>query len=115
MRSAANSPASLNELLHGSEEVGRSEEEKTVNFQPNPMSAGSEIQTANNNKNSTSNAETPVQGHKNNMVSIEPMHMSPDAVNGQNDIVNMSTMQLCNYLEQANLSEETINKVVKTS
>ena len=115
MRSAANSPASLNELLHGSEEVGRSEEEKTVNFQPNPMSAGSEIQTANNNKNSTSNAETPVQGHKNNMVSIEPMHMSPDAVTGQNDIVNMSTMQLCNYLEQANLSEETINKVVKTS
>ena len=95
--------------------MGRSEEEKTVNFQPNPMSAGSEIQTANNNKNSTSNAETPVQGHKNNMVSIEPMHMSPDAVNGQNDIVNMSTMQLCNYLEQANLSEETINKVVKTS
>ena len=95
--------------------MGRSEEGKTVNFQPNPMSAGSEIQTANNNKNSTSNAETPVQGHKNNMVSIEPMHMSPDAVNGQNDIVNMSTMQLCNYLEQANLSEETINKVVKTS
>ena len=115
MRSAANSPASLNELLHGGEEVGRSEEEKTVNFQPNPMSAGSEIQTTNANKNSTSNAETPVQGHRNNMVSIEPMHMSPDAVNGQNDIVNMSTMQLCNYLEQANLSEETINKVVKTS
>ena len=102
MRSAANSPASLINILHGGEDVGKSTDEKTGKFQENPMSAGSNSQPANTQKNSPNGANTTTPTHRNNMVSVEPMHMTPGAVDRSGDIVLMSTHQLCNYLEQAN-------------
>jgi hypothetical protein len=115
MRSAGNSPASLINILHGGEDVGKSTDEKTGKFQENSMSAGSNSQPANTQKNSPNGANTTTPTHRNNMVSVEPMHMTPDAVDRSNDIIFMTTHQLCNYLEQANCSGETISKVVETS
>ena len=117
MRSAANSPASLahDQLLHGGEDVGKSTDEKTGKFQENPMSVGSDSQPAITQKNSPNGANTTTPTHRSNMVSVEPMHMTPDAGDRSGDIVFMTTHQLCNYLEQANCSGETISKVVETS
>ena len=91
MISAANSPASLAQLLQGGENVGKSTDEKTGKCQDNPMSAGSDSQPAITQKHSPNGANTMNPTHKNNMVSVEPMHMTPDAVVRSGDIVFMPT------------------------
>ena len=53
MRSAANSPVSLSQLLHGGEEVGKSGQGNAVSFQVNSTSKSGDSQATTVQLNST--------------------------------------------------------------
>ena len=115
MRSAGNSPVSISQLLHGGEDVGRSEARETVNSLPTPPFNSSNSQATTMDKSSANQDGTPNQAPTRAQVSIEPMHMSPVPGGNPTDIVNMDCHALCTYLEQSNCSEETIHMVVTSN
>ena len=91
MRSAANSPVSLSQLLHGGEEVRKSGQGNAVSFQVNSTSKSGDSQATTVQLNSTTQAKTPNNLPLKDQVSVEPMHMSPCPVTKSNDIISMDT------------------------
>ena len=59
MRSAANSPATISQLLHGGEEVGKSGQGNAVSFQVNSTSKSGDSQATTVQLNSTTQAKMP--------------------------------------------------------
>ena len=94
MRSAGNSPASLSQLLHGGEDVGRSEARETVSSLPTPPLNSSNRQATTMDNSSANQDGTQSKVPIRAQISIDPMHnvMSPMPGGNPTDIVNIKVL-----------------------